>query len=347
MVLVTQDPSGIHEGIGAFAQALGQTLNERRQQSGLSAFNDALSKSNNDPASLMNAYQQALNAGADPQQLQLMQGAYQQSRQQNAFQTAYDAALNKGGLDSEDGQNEFIMAYSKGGGDPFKAIEMFKKNPRGQTVFEKKIDEFKANAVIDHLQGGNERANMMNDNLNFLESNIENVGTVKGLTSGEFITNSELFTEYRNRGNLVLDGVIKVFNKAGVLPEKKLKWLRDTFAISPWDTQEQIKGKINALKSLAQDASSYNQEMGNLIEKYGEKIPTREFLKLQKSLDSSLDNLYSPTNSSKKEGGTDTGEVFDGPKASNAAKYKGKIATDSETGQKLISNGTRWVVYRG
>jgi len=337
--IILQDQSGLAQGISGAGSALAQALQFRNQQAqkqqGLSAFNEGLSAAGNDPQAIMSAYQQALSSGADPQQLQMMQGAYQQAKQQNAFQSAFDQAINAGGLTSPEGQEAFLMEYSKSGGDPFKAMQLFKKDAKGETTFDKKLNEFKANAVISYLQGGDDASNTLTENLDYLQENAENVGRAKGLVSGEFLWNSADFTEYRNRGNLVLDGVIKVFNKAGVLPQKKLEWIRETFAISPWDTQEQIRGKVQSLRTLAKDASQFNTGLGSLIDQYGENIPTSEFLKLQKNMDKSLDRFNQQIESPQKE------QVVE--KLSTKGYKKGDMATDSETGQKLIFNGTRWV----
>lgn len=337
--IIYENMPGLNEAIGGFGGALGGALGQRmqqnRQQQGLSAFNEALGAAGNDPQAIMSAYQQAIAMGADPQQLQMMQGAYQQARQQNAFQSAFDQAINAGGLNSPEGQEAFLMEYSKSGGDPFKAMQLFNKNAKGETAVDNKINKFKADSVINYLQGGDEANNTLTENLDFLEKNVGNVGRMKGAVTGEFLYNSANFTEYRNRGNLVLDGVIKVFNKAGVLPQRKLEWIRDTFAISPWDTQEQIKGKIASLRSLAKEAEKFNRGIGDLIERHGQNIPTEEFLKLRKGADQSLDRYNAAVDSPQNE------QVVE--KLSNKGYKKGDEATDSQTGQKYKFNGTRWV----
>jgi len=337
--IILQDQSGLGQGIAtagsALSQALGTRMQQNRQQQGLSAFQEGLGEAGNDPQAIMSAYQQALSAGADPAQLQMMQGAYQQAKQQNAFQSAFDEAINAGGLTTPEGQEAFMLTYSREGGDPFKAMQLFKKDSKGETTFDKKLNEFKADAVISYLQGGDDASNTLTENLDYLEEKASDVGRAKGLVTGEFLYNSADFTEYRNRGNLVLDGVIKVFNKAGVLPQKKLEWIRETFAISPWDTQEQIRGKVQSLRTLAKDAGQFNAGLGQLIDQYGENIPTAEFLKLQKNMDKSLDRFNMQVESPEKE------QVVE--KLSTKGYRKGDMATDSETGQQLIFNGTRWV----
>jgi len=346
--IILGDTSGLAEGLSsglsAFNQAIGQGLQQRRQAQGLSAFNEALIGAEGDPQAIATAYQQALSADADPQQLNALGQAYQQARQQNAFKSAFDAAMEAGGMDSVEGQNAFVLEYGKSGGDPFKAMQMFKKDQKGQTVFDKKIDEFKAESVINYIQGGDQKNQTFIENLDYLEKNLENVGRMAALTGGKagLIFGGEYgplqsaeFAEYERRGKLVLDGVIKVFNKAGVLPEKKLKWIRDTFAVSPYDTQEQIKGRIAALRSLAKDAGSFNEGMGALIDRYGQNIPTSEFLKLQKSAASVLDKYDQAVRSPQPE------RVYEKPPTKGLKK--GQPMMNTETGEKFRWNGTRWV----
>ena len=346
--IVLQDQSGLAQGITGAGSALSQALNYRtqknQQSAGLDAFQSGIEGAAGDPNAIAMAYKQALNAGADPAQLQVLSQEYQSARKNNAFKTSYDEAISAGGMDTDAGQQAFVMTYGREGGDPFEAMKLFKKDQKGETAFDKKMGEFKADSVISYMQGGDTATKNFSENLDFLESNIENVGRQKAifgggagvLGGGEFgPMQSAEFAEYENRGYLVLDGVIKVFNKAGVLPEKKLKWIKETFAVSPFDTQEQIKGKINSLRSLAKDASSFNDGMGALIEKYGANIPTAEFMKLHQDLSRSMEKYDKMIKSPQDE------QVVQ--KLSAKGYKKGDKATNTETGDKLIFNGTRWM----
>ncbi len=337
--IVLQDPSGLAQGIstagGALGQALGQRMQQSRQAQGLQQFQSGLEAAQNDPNAIARAYSQALASGADPATLQSLQQSYNAARKQNAFKSAFDEALDMGGLNTPEGQNAFLMAYGREGGDPFEAIKLFQKDKKGDSVFDKKIDEFMADSVIEYMQGGDEQKQALTENLDYLEENLKNVGRAKGLVTGEWAWNSKAYTEYRNRGNLALDSVIKVFNKAGVLPQRKLEWIRETFGISPMDTQEQIQGKINALRSLAKEAGGFQDKLGGLIERYGTKIPRDEFIKLQNSADATMrkfdDQVESPASETVVE------------KLPTKGVTKGAQATNSETGEKYIYNGSRWV----
>ena len=337
--IVLQDQSGLAQGIAGAGSALSQALQqrgmERKQAQGLSAFQTAMGQADpNDPNAIASAYQQALAQGADPAQLQFLGQQYQQAKERSAFSSAYDDALNFGGLSTPQGQEAFVNKFVASGGDPFKAFQLFKKDSKGENTFDKKLNEFKADAVVNYIQGGAEDQNTLKENLDFLENNLENVGRMKGIFRGEIFQEGEAFTEFRNRGNLVLDGVIKVFNKAGVLPQKKLEWIRETFGISPFDTQAQIRGKINSLRSLQKEAGVFNQNLGKLIDRYGPNIPNEEFIKLQQNANKFVDQFTQGADSPQKE------TVH---KSLPRTAKKGSTAYDPDTGKKFIFNGTRWI----
>ncbi len=348
MVTIYKTGAGLGQGISDFGTALSGALDKRteqnRQSEGLNIFQKGIQGAEGDPNTLAQVYTQAVNAGASPEHLKLIQDKYDTARKNNAFQVGYDESLNYGGMETDEGHKAFTMAYVKAGGDPFDLAKFMKKPAeKKQSIFDKKMDAFKADAVIDHAKGGSS-VSVFENNLDFLNKNIDRVGRAKSYVGGGLGIagggergpfKSALFTEYENRGNLVLDGVIKVFNKAGVLPDKKLKWIRDTFAVSPYDTQETIRGKLNSLSSLSKTAVSYENGLGELIEKYGANIPTKEFIKLQRDLDKKIDQFEDHVNSPQQE------QVVD--KLTNKGYKKNDVATDSKTGQKFIFNGTRWV----
>jgi len=205
-----------------------------------------------------------------------------------------------------------------------------------ETATDKKFADFKADTIVSHLKEGASQKGVFEDNLNWLESNKENVGRTKAVTGVELGPfKSSLFTEYENRGNLVLDGVIRIFNKAGVLPQKKLEWIRKTFAISPFDTQEQISGKINSLRSLSKTASSFDEELDGLIEKHGLDIPDKDFMNIRSSINSKLNEFDAAVSSPQKEEVVTT--------LSNTGYKTGDTATNSETGESFIFKGNKWI----
>jgi len=343
--LIFQDQSGLAQGIstagGALAQALQQRGKQQREeqlkmkrQEGFSGLMTALQQPDLDPNIRNQSVINALSKNVKPEEINIIEKVLQSSKKQDYFKTALDRSLDVGGLSTPEGQSAFIEAYAPYAENPMEVLKLFKKDTKNQTVFDKKIDEFKAESVIDYIQGGKESSAVLSENLDYLESNIDKVGRAKGIATGEFLWSGKEFTEYRNRGNLVLDGVIKVFNKAGVLPQKKLEWIRKTFAISPFDTKEQIKGKIASLRTLASDATGFRDKLGDLIDKYGNNIPNEEFIKLQTKVDKNFRKFEQQIDSPEKE--TVVNKL-------PASAKKGSIATNTETGQKFIYSGTRWI----
>lgn len=315
---IFQDQSGIAQGISQAGGALGQAL----QASGARQF---------DQQKTLQQQQFELQKIQSKQDFETLKT----QTKQNAFNSAYDASNEVGGITTQAGQQAFLKEFNRQGGDGLEALKHFKMDSKSETTFDKKLGEFKAESVINYLKDGEEGTNILKDNLDYLEANKKNVGRARGLATGEAFTNSAQFTEYRNRGNLALDGVIKVYNKSGALPQKKLEWIRKTFAISPWDTQEQIQGKINALRGLEKDGAAFSKSMGQLIEKYGPDIPNEEFVKIQQRLNDSVNISDEQVASPQKE------QVVE--KLSNKGYKKGNKATNSETGEEFVYNGKRWV----
>jgi len=340
--IVFQDPSGWGAAFGNLGGALGKVLGDRRQQQkqsqGLDAFQKALKDSGGDTEKIGSALAAAMKANVDPRYINALNQQYQQSRSDSAFQTALDAANKLGGIDTPKGKYEFLSKYTSSGGDLKTALGMFQSGKTTQSVFDKKIDEYKADAIIEYMDGGNDSSANLKNNLEFLQANLQDVGMRSGITE-RGIFKSELFTEYENRGNLVLDGVIKVFNKAGVLPQKKLEWIRNTFAISPYDTQKVIQGKINALSSLARDTEEFNNDMALMIDKYGADIPTSEFIRARNKLNNKVKNF-------EKENLAAIGAKF--VDKLPAKSDDGDIATNDETGESFIYNAKtkKWVKQR-
>lgn len=337
--IVLQDPfqqslgQGITGASNVLAQALQKRGDKQRQQTALSSFQEALEVADGDPNLINKALMNAAANNVNPNVLQSVLSTYKETNKNNAFSSAYDQALQEGGIDTETGKAAFLKQYTKKGGSIVEGLKVFETKKGTQSVFDKKIDEYKANAVIDYMQGGNEADVNFSENLDFLEKNLPSVGYQKSLSNiGPF--KSQMFSEYENRGNLVLDRVIKIFNRSGVLPQKKLEWLKDTFSVSPNDYQNVIKGKINALRTLSKKAESLDNRFGQLVEKYGADIPNDEFIKLSKESAKTLEKYDQAVQSPEQENVVN--------KLPSKAKT-GAIATDTKSGQKYKFNGKRWV----
>lgn len=328
---------GIEQAGSAIGGALMKRTEEKKKKEALSPF-ERVMKDSQDPQqprlTVPDAYNMAIKQGADPQTATAMASMLIQQQQQNAFASGMDAALDfEGGIDSPEGKNAFLTSYSRAGGD-FKTIaKLIGTQKRGsQTAEQKVIGKAKADAVLSVAQGGGNSKEIY-DNLQWLEKNIKNVGATKGLLNYGPMQSS-LFSEYQNRGNLVLSPVIHIFNKAGTLPQKKLEWIREQFAISPYETQAKITGRINAIKPLVSAAMEYQAKISDLTEKYGEpdNIPNKEFLSASKEMNNKVDSFF---NKQFKQ------ETFSKPP--DAKKMAGKTITNPETGEKLRSNGSKWI----
>jgi len=339
----------LYKGLSSLGEALGEYGEKNRQGSALSALNEALKQG--DQQGIIEASNNAIKAGIQPAQIQISTGLYQQQREQTALEKALDESGGYESLKTEEGKNKFVDSYVSNGGNLFNAMKLFKDNGTKQTIFQKKIEEKKADAVIDFLDtGGESPTKFLNENLDFLQENLKNVGkqaAITGIEYGPFT--GELFTEYGIRGKLILDGVIKIFNKTGQLPKGKLAWLNEEFAISPYDTQAQIQGKINGIRTISKGANELAQRMGTLIEKYGENIPNEEFLKLRQDANDFIDNARKEYELSKEK--NEAKQVSEQPKESKQTFEKlppassfspGQMIKNPETGEILVTDGKRW-----
>lgn len=264
MVTVIQDPNKrLYDSIGSLSEALGGLGGSYMKRKDLQNTGSILQKAlsglgeNPTPEQVQSLLSSVIAQGGDP------------TLTQNVFKQLNDAR-----------KNELLMMKlqnQQSGGTT--------KQTDAEKVVSKKMGELYNDLVINQ-----ENINFK-ENLDFLEQNLPNVGRQKSISTGSFAIPNEMFSEYSNRGNLVLDGVIKIFNKAGVLPQKKLEWLRNDFAISPYDTQEQIQGKINALRSLQKVSDDFLEDYYGLVEQYGPNIPFQEFIKLKRKSENEVDAL--------------------------------------------------------
>lgn len=340
MSIILPNPmEGIGQGIRSAGSALGgalQRLGDERKEKGI--LESVVGNLDYDDPESIKAAITNPNFARLPEPMQKLIGnKYAEIEKNNTFKRASKAASEKGGFFTEEGQNAFIEEYGKAGGNPLEALKYLPKKqdakPKPQTAYQKDLDKEKAKVVIDYMRGGDKRDNRLKDTLDYLEQEAENVGFAKSLATGDYLLPGEKYTQYENMGNLMLDQVIKVFNPAGVLPQSKLKWIRDQFAISPYDRQEVIKGKIAALRSLIDKGMKDYDKIGELIAEYGDDIPTKEFMKAVSGLENTIDNAIS------NEGKTKDEKTVN--KLPTKAK-KGTIATDTKSGKRYVYDGKRW-----
>jgi len=120
-----------------------------------------------------------------------------------------------------------------------------------------------------------------------LQNTLQNIGRLNEL--GEKLTgfegyvksafNTESAAEYNTLGASLLDPVIKIFNPAGTLPQKKLEWIRDTFSPKASDLQSTQKGKIATIERMANQALERAQQKIKLFDDFNGDPPASEVLK--------------------------------------------------------------------
>lgn len=361
MAIIFKNDS-LAKGIEGAGTVLGEALKKRgelqQKQEIQGSLANVLSEVDmEDPMRIQQAIAEANRLNAPSSTLDFLNKSYQSARKSSAFKSALDIAMEQeGGIESEKGKSAFLKEFTSRGGDPFEAMKMFKET-KGTSAFGKEMDKFMAKSTIAYIQGAPQKQKNLKENLDWLQDNIENVGMGQAytpFTKGSYgipqrFLPGEIFTEYANRGELILTGVIELFNPAGVLPDAKLRRLRERFAVNPNDTQAQIQGKINALRTLEQAGSSYVDIMGDLIDQYGENIPRGEFMKamsvLQKSLDE-VDQIYEKQLKPSQEAsdkGYSPGQEYTVARMPAASSVPKGTEYEDDNGVLYINNGKKWI----
>ncbi len=146
--------------------------------------------------------------------------------------------------------------------------------------------------------------------------------------------NTEAAAEVKNLSATNLDTVIKLFNPAGTLPTAKLNWIKDTFAVSPYDNLSTIRGKVNVQKIISQQALGRAEEKLRLLKQYEGVIPPEVDSKFEKDTENLLDVLQEQLEPKEKK---------DFSELPSAQENEGKTIKDNNTGKLFISNGKEWV----
>jgi len=155
-------------------------------------------------------------------------------------------------------------------------------------------------------------------------------------------------TEFNALGLTAIEPVLKVLNPRGVIPQRKIEMIRDLYSPKASDNRWAIEGKIKALESFTESAEELGQVMGALYQMYGENIPMEALTQYEALASGLVDRTLSNRGASdvNNDGQPDI-QSFDRPTAQMARDNKGRIITNQKTGEKLISNGSRWVKYEG
>ncbi len=205
--------------------------------------------------------------------------------------------------------------------------------------FQKKMQEKSADFLMSGLEEGPKAA-----------SSRENIDRLRDLSKelegpvgyGKALINSADAAEFNERGLLALEPVIKIFNPRGVIPQRKIEMLKEKFAPKATDNRLTIEGKLKGLEALVKQSEEHSNMIKDLYNQYGENIPMEAIINYEANSEKIIDSVLST-----KTEGDRTTEDDSFEKPPSAKKNKGVIIENEETGESLISNGTRWIKYRG
>lgn len=214
-----------------------------------------------------------------------------------------------------------------------------------QTPFGKKLQETSGQFVSDVLLNVPKVAEGRK-NIDRLRELSEGLKGVSGYAKA--LIGTEEAAEFNALGLTAIEPVLKILNPRGTLPQRKVEMIRDLYSPRATDNRWTIDGKLNALESFIEGGEKLGQSITSLYQMYGEDIPLDAILKYESMASDLIDtNLASRGAADVNKDGTPDIEVFKRPSAAIAKNNKGRILINQETGEKLISNGTRWIKYKG
>ena len=311
-----QQENPFAQGISAFGGALNQALQQRQQL----ALQQQLQQENR----IRNENALTALLSSIPEE----SGIYNQT-------TALQNALQSGQYEPEVLQNiigQMVLQEQKAQLTPQK-VE--------QGSVGKKLNELKANIISNVIE-----------NAPHLEGTKENIARLKelskGLTgilgSGKALIKSADATEFNALGLTAIEPAIAILAPRGTIQQRKFEAIKENFALNAWDNRYKMEGKINALESFVKQADKYAQTVADLYNQYGENIPVDALIRLNTEINRFADQELEK---SMKLNETNLPSKFETPNAKMAKENKGAIIQNEDTGEMLISNGQRWVKYKG
>jgi hypothetical protein len=136
-----------------------------------------------------------------------------------------------------------------------------------------------------------------------------------------------------NLSFLTLDPIIKIFNPAGALAQRKLELVKDMYLVKKTDMPFQAQAKIDAEMKFANLAYKRALEKQNLYEKYKGEIPPDIEKQFDKESESIVDVMLD----------YDINKTEEKKSLPDPAKHQDRVITNKKTGQKMKSNGKEWV----
>jgi hypothetical protein len=128
------------------------------------------------------------------------------------------------------------------------------------------------------------------DDLDALEKMIPSVSGVVG-TAQSLAGVGKAPSEFNSLSFSTIEPIIKIFNPAGVLPQKKLEMLNDKFVPKAHELKGTIQGKINTLRRLSKQSMKRLKERNNLILKFRGNVPEHVSEKFNVETNAIAENL--------------------------------------------------------
>lgn len=315
-----QKDRALAQGIIGAGSALGNVLQYNNQMSNQMNMMDANRQRQANTLNAVLEWQQGIEPGTELQNLGALQQALQGAE--------YDPSMVQPIL-----QN--LIQQS--------SANRMKTPP--QTPFQKKMDEKRVDFMSETLFNAPHVADSRRS-LERLKELSQGLKGIEGYAKAAY--GSEDATEFNTLGLAAIEPVIKVFNPRGSIPQAKIEMIKKEFAPRASDNRWTIEGKLKGLENFTKNAEKLQETMKGLYELYGENIPMEAILNYEKMASGLLDRSLSEKGvADVNNDGVPDRQVFDKPSADMARQNKGKILINQKTGEKLISNGTRWVKYKG
>lgn len=342
--IIIEDMSGLSQGIAGAGSALAQALQYRaqqnQQQEALKTFQDELILSPDDPNALSRAFAKALSAGGNRTDLMMLADQHQQVRKQNAFRTAFDIAMDAGGMATEGGQHAFLQAYSREGGDPLPAMKYF--SDYNKIDPEKKSTYNQNQKMIAGISSDAKKAkSMLKESDNVLAAiqsrKLPGRGIMGSITENIYDLFNAAPKEVQRLKSIAKRSILEMGDLKGFrLTDQKLKFLEDNL-FNPRKSREENEEAFRLWRDLLQDYVNYEGAVSQILSEDKDAI-------YDPTLESRIsDVLHSATT---KAPGEDEAKEKVVDKLSNTGYKKGDVAKNTETGEKFIYNGTRWIKQR-
>lgn len=220
----------------------------------------------------------------------------------------------------------------------FQSVKTKPSTP-AESEFDKQFAKKKADWMFQ-MNESIPKQNFINESLNRLDELTKELSGPTGLAKAWWGT--EAAEEFNSLALLSLEPILKIFNPTGTIPQSKIEMLTKKMIPQAGDRTSVINGKLNTLKSLAKKSEAITEQYQALTKLYGKNIPDEAILNMISQNESFIDDIIG----FKEEKQTNKIEI-DKPTSSNAKDFQGQIIENPKTGERLISDGKKWIKYKG